>query len=269
MPAWAASRRLLPGLIGQNYAAATKALIARMALPPSPTRARIINNLIISLQATGVWSKLDALYLFAAADSQAALLNWKSTSFNCTAVNSPTFTADRGYAGDGVSSYLNTAFTPSTAAGNFVQDSAMLGVWINAGTDTADGTGTAMGAAGGNGSFIVPRFTGDLIRGRINQAATANCGASTTRRGLTCLDRSGAALTTGYRNGASAGTMTTASSGLATVAVFLGANDTTGSPTGPVDNRMAAAAIGGSLGDAGNLALYNALNTYLTAVGAA
>ena len=49
----------------------------------------------------------------AAHSSQAALLNWVSTSYPSSTVNSPTFTTDRGYAGDGVSSYVASGYVPS------------------------------------------------------------------------------------------------------------------------------------------------------------
>ena len=48
----------------------------------------------------------------AAHSSQAALLNWVSTSYPSSTVNSPTFTTDRGYAGDGVSSYVASGYVP-------------------------------------------------------------------------------------------------------------------------------------------------------------
>ncbi|MEW6257105.1 MAG: hypothetical protein AB1592_14220 [Pseudomonadota bacterium] len=52
------------------------ALIARMTAAPSTARATAIGALVRSLASAGLWQKLDALYLLAAHDAQAARLNW-------------------------------------------------------------------------------------------------------------------------------------------------------------------------------------------------
>src|SRR5690606_35810663 len=100
-----------------------------MTTPPTRARQLLINTTITNLIAAGLWPKLDVLYLLAAADEQAARLNWKNPgTFTCTAVNSPTFTADRGFAGDGSTSYLDTNFNISSASGRlYEQNSAHIG----------------------------------------------------------------------------------------------------------------------------------------------
>ena len=115
---------------GVSYDAAATALFARFTTPPTSARKAVINTLIVALKDAGVWSKLDALYLFAAADSQAARQNWVQDLYNATAVSSPTFTADRGYNGDGSASYVDSGFNPTTAVTpKFVQNSAYFGLW--------------------------------------------------------------------------------------------------------------------------------------------
>ena len=108
--------------------------------PPDPTRKALINTLVKSLKAAGVWTKLDALYLFAAADAQAARRNWIQDLYNATAVSSPTFAADRGYTGDGAAAYLDTGFNPSTASSpKLTQNSAHASAWDRT-SRAADGT---------------------------------------------------------------------------------------------------------------------------------
>lgn len=85
---------LIPG--GVVYSPEALALSARFTTPPDTARKTLINNLIVALKAAGVWAKLGAPYLRAAADSQAARQNWLANQFNSTPVASPTFASDRG-----------------------------------------------------------------------------------------------------------------------------------------------------------------------------
>src|SRR5258706_5828950 len=61
------------------------------------------NTFICGLVTDGLFSKFDVLHIYATQDSTTALLNLVSTSYNGTAVGSPTFTADRGFTGTGSS----------------------------------------------------------------------------------------------------------------------------------------------------------------------
>ena len=119
-------------LLSAGLLAETRLLLDAMTVKPTSTRARQINRLIAALKACGCWTRLDVLYMLAAHDSQAALLNWKSPgTFTLQANNSPTFTADRGYAGDGVSMNLTNAYNPSTFGGAYTLNDAMLGVYVH------------------------------------------------------------------------------------------------------------------------------------------
>jgi hypothetical protein len=100
---------------------------------------------------------------------------------------------------------------------------------------------------------------------RINDAANLNSGATiTTSAGYTAANRSGAALRQIYKNGGSVANDTQASAALAATTIYLGRDGALYST-----HQIAAAHIGGSLTAAEHLALYNAINTYLTAIGAA
>lgn len=254
-----------------SYDPATTALIARMTTPPSGARAALIDACIRSLKVAGVWDKLDFLYFQAAHDAQAALLNWVSSSFDATAVNSPTFTTDRGYAPNGSTSYLNTNWIPS-ASSLFLQNSGSIGYWLNAGTDTASDTVIPMGA-GSTGpadvTFLAPYGASSVIRGRVNQNSSVSFTglAVATRLGYTALSRTGASATYAYRNASVSPVSAIASSGRANVACYLGGWNSGGTLTNPANNRFAMAFAASGLSDAEQLALYNAASVYLTAVG--
>jgi hypothetical protein len=108
------------------------------------------NKLVLDLKAAGVWSKLDTFAVFATdGNNNFALIDWKRLS-QYTAINSPTFTTNEGFTGNGTSSYIDTNFIPSTNGVNFTLNNASRMAWVS-GTSTntiIDGNG------GQNNSFM-------------------------------------------------------------------------------------------------------------------
>lgn len=247
---------------------ATDALAARMSVAPDGTRIGTIDTLIRALKAAGVWSKLDVLYLTAAHDAQAARLNWISTSYNLTAISSPTFTTDRGYAGDGAASYLDTGYSPSTAA--LPVNTAGFGFWCRTNSGGSPSNGCRTGPGTSPGLYGSPRFTGDVFNGRINQStAGLSIAGATTAVGLTTFDRDTAASTTVYRNGVAMGTSTDAATNRPIPSFFLGARNNNGAAEAFDNRQYAALYIAKDTLPAGQqVALYNALAAYMTTVGA-
>jgi len=243
----------------------TQALVARFTTPPSLARMILINNLIGALITAGVWAKLDTLYLFAAADSQAARQNWIQNLYNCTAVSSPTFTTDRGYAGDGAASHVDSGFNPSTASTpKFARNSAYFGFWSRtSGTQTV----SAAGAFVADGITRLTRNTSNDSSGRINQsAALASVGSVVTDgSGLFGIARSGASVNRLSRNGANLTTGTDASTALVNATIKFGTiNGVSFSAV-----QFAAGMFGENLSVAEETSAYTAVLAYLTAVGAA
>lgn len=248
------------------------ALIARMTTTPSTGRQALIGNLIAALKNAGVWPKLDAFYVHAAHDNQASRLNWISSSYTEVANGTITFTTDRGWAGDASTGYLDTGFNPATASSpNWVQNNACVGVWSRT---VAGQASSCLGMSTGTGQMsILPRNGSNFSTLRVNDSATAQNGST---YGATVLDGSGYfvgnrpdANTQGlYRN---------------SVALFNdGARPSAGAPGSAnfVFGRFGAAGTGSALeGAAWHFgaslttteisAAYTALQTYMTAVGAA
>ena len=245
-------------------------LLRYMSFPAQGRRVQLIDRFIRRLKNSGLWSGLDVLWVLRAHDAQAARLNWKNpASFALTATNSPTFTTDRGYAGNGSSSYLDTGWTPSTNAAQFTQNSASLGVYLTSGvgTDTANSTPTQIGSIGGNGAFLVAwGAASNGIRGRVNASSTAETSSTvSTRYGLSTLDRSGSGTFTGYRDGVSKGGSGIASASIPTQAFSLLALNNGGSIVNFSDNQIGLAFAGASLGATGNAELYSAWLEYVAA----
>lgn len=88
------------------------------------------NKLVVDLKNAGIWSKLDSFGVFATnGSSNFALIDWKRLSL-LTAVNSPTFTTNEGFNGNGTSSYINSNYNPFSNGINFTQNSASIGVYL-------------------------------------------------------------------------------------------------------------------------------------------
>lgn len=248
------------GTGGVSYDADTLALLARFTTPATPARTGAIDALIVALKNAGVWSKLDILHVFAGADSQAALRNWKSESFTAMTVNSPTFVADRGYTGDGSSSYLTTGYDPSTspAGMTMAQDSAHLGAFIL--TDSAS-NGFDAGAIG-NRMKVRNRSGASGTSGSVSTTSAVSATGAAPPAHALAVRRDGANQIL-FRNGSQIATTAVASAGLPGAAEILRGN------VAHSDRQVAAVHQGAALSDVEIAALYTALLTYMQAVGAA
>jgi hypothetical protein len=91
---------------------------------PSASQQILQNQLVVDLKAGGIWSKLDTFAVFATdGSSDFALIDWiRLTQY--TAVNSPTFTTNEGFQGNGTSSYIDTNYNPSTSGVNYTLNDA-------------------------------------------------------------------------------------------------------------------------------------------------
>lgn len=256
------------GLVGAaptpTYDPDADALFARMTAEPDASRKGLINDLIVSLKDAAVWERLDGLYLLAAHDAQAARLNWVADEFNLNAMNSPVFTADRGYQGDGSSAYLSTGFVPSAAAGAgslYQLNSAHLGGWNRTEGQVSDYISGP--TSGGSGVYIQPRSsTGNLV-GMINGSASLSI-AIPSAVGHSVINRSGAATRRLFKNGAQVASDSEASVGLNATALLALRGFSAYSA-----RQIAALHFGASLTTQNVADLHAALNAYMQAIGAA
>lgn len=238
-----------------------------MSTPPSGTRATLINITITNLIQSGLWAKLDVLYIFAAATSQAGLLNWKARTNDCTLVSAPSFTADRGFTGNGTSSYVESNFNPATQGVLYTQDAASFGVWSRTSGQMA--SSCAGWFDGTDGVTLLPRGVTDTAGFRINQTLGSSTDAVVTDgTGLFAANRSGASATQFYRNGGSLNVGTSpnqASTALNSATLRFGSSSVAGFSA----LQHAAGFAGGNLSAGDQAALYTILLNYMTQVGAA
>lgn len=213
LPAEAQFNGCPPGFcpIGTVWNASALAIIAAMTPPPDAARALAINSTVTSLQSTGLWPLLDALFILAAHDAQAALLNWKNPSQVASTVNSPTFTTDQGYTGNGTSSYVDTGIK-STAVGSVgTQNSNHIGVYClnNVGSNSA---------VGNTAQSVQPRnVADDHLWGRAGNSSNTDTGLASTSLGHSIINRVDSSYISGYKDGALLATVASASSALDSV----------------------------------------------------
>jgi hypothetical protein len=105
---------------------------------PSASQQIKQNQLLVDLKSAGIWSKLDTFAVFATdGSSNFALIDWKRLS-QYTAVNSPTFTNNQGFQGNGTSSYINTNFNLFSNSVNYAVNDSSIGVYKKSGTSSGD-----------------------------------------------------------------------------------------------------------------------------------
>ncbi len=247
----------------------TAAVVARMSSAPSTSRKWLADRLVDSLVSAGIWGKLDALYILAAPDAQAARLNWIGTSYPLTAVNSPAFIADRGYTSDGSTSYLRTGYVPGVGT-QWQQNSASFGIYVG----QNGRRGLAIGA------MTVPDYRGSHIS-RYGAAEGNYCAlqlnelgfapvtnyAAFLDSGLVAASRADAATVSRYKNGALVESGAGTSQAPPNLEFFLLALNS-GTPLVNGTDRIAAAFMGGALSAPQMATLNTALHTYLSALGA-
>lgn len=239
----------------------TTALVARMTVDPGCPRKLVINDLIVSLKTAGVWAKLDVLYLFAAADSQSALLNWVSSNYDGTAVNSPIFTTDRGFVNSGTNGYVDTNFNPTTASSpNYTQNNAHISLWNR--DEGQNDSGDAGYVGSSNNIFLRTRNSSNNATFSVNTSGSVTA-VNTNSIGHFLANRSGVSAQQGYIRGVLANSNTTATASLVNTNIsFIRRNSSYGG------KQLAMGSIGGSLTGTEVSDFSTAIQTYMTAIGA-
>ena len=131
----------------EYQAVLTEATAQGYTLPSAGQQAKQ-NTLMTSLISSGVFAKLDTLFVLANdGGASFACINWKNPSgTKATLVSSPTFTTNLGFNSNGTSSYIDTNFNAATQGVNFQNQNAgefgyQIGALFNPMFGTAAGAG--------------------------------------------------------------------------------------------------------------------------------
>lgn len=253
---WIAGTPILAVLVFETE---TDSLVARFTTPPTYSRKVTINELIRVLKLSGAWSVMDALYVLAAADSQASRLNWIAAAYDLTTAAAPTFTADRGVTPDGTATYLDTGFNPTTASSpKFTQDDAHMGAWHL--TDLANSGATSYDVGSNNSRIVNNSSSATAVRpnGTVSGTFTEDYAVHKA------WSRSGASAWEYYHAGVDAGGGTDSSGAINNYNLGIGRVSATLFGV----NQCAAFHFGSNLTASQVASINSALTTYLQAVGA-
>jgi hypothetical protein len=226
----------------------------------SSTQQGFVDTLIKGLKTDGIFSKLDRLWLYASENTFQALTDIVADSL-ATAVNSPAFTANRGYAGNGSNAEIDSNFNPTTAPSpKFVQDSANLFAWNNTSGTSATPWLCGQGSAGQ--SQITPFFTDNSDYYSLNGSSALNS-AGTGATGLYLLNRTSSSTITLDVNGAQQ-----VSAGEGSVAITSSDIFSLENGSGNFGNRQCSClGFGSGLSGTDRTNIYSRLRTYMTSVG--
>jgi hypothetical protein len=229
---------------------------------PSAGQQLLQNQLLVDLKNGGIWSKLDTLAVFATdGDSDFALIDWKRLS-DYTAVNSPTFSTNGGFAGNNTSAYIDTNYNPFTSGVNYTLDNASRILF-----GTLDSDSRYPESAGGVSENLTRNRVSNGALQRINQSSnnlTTGISPSTGWLGtniLRTIHRTSSTNVEMFGN-------TTQESGTATSTSIKSANQWILAGAGffaSSANIVKIYGMGASLVSE-NTDLYNACNTYISAL---
>ena len=233
------------------------AFASAMSVAPSAARVALIDAFVRAIKAGGLWARLDVLYLIAAHDEQAGRVNLMAPGhYTCTAVNSPSFVADRGFAGDGATSYLSTGLNPGAGGTRFGLDDASLFVW-----SLTDLNASAAEIGTGSATRLLARSFGALAA-RANTATTTTVAVADSL-GLVGWSRRSAVGHDFFRGATVVASPEQASETISAGVMRVGAAASTYSA-----RRLAVAGAGAGLDGDEIAALAAACGAYLDAVGA-
>jgi hypothetical protein len=235
---------------------------------PSASQQVLQNQLVIDLKAAGIWNKLDTFGVFAtdAEDSPGsntsdfALIDWIRLS-QYTAINSPTFTTNQGFKGNGTSSYIDINYNALTNGVNFTQNDASFGFYQYMARTTIGISENNFGTGAFPGNYVRPIVPARFAVNNSSLAATADATYLYNNIQFTHVNRNNSAQINPYVDGVSLGPKTAASVGLSTSPFFVFKN----SASIFQDSGISIIFVGGSLSSE-SLNFYNAINTYLTSI---
>lgn len=244
--------------------AQSAALLARM---DGGQNTPAVTDLISGLVADGVYPLLDLLYVGATNSLANSLLNWAQTSFPLTSVGTITFTANSGWTGDGLTGIFTTTWNPSTAGGNYTQNSAGYGGGILTSRTTAQNYVIIGGSDATHTDFIEPYTTSGNYNYQINSANTIGA-ASTNAQGSWAVTRLNGTTSNIYKNGVLLANSADVSNGLSNVTYRVLGYNNNGTNANFSADLTSYVWAGGGLTTAQVVAIYNRFHTYLQQVGA-
>lgn len=176
-----------------------EAFIGLLTTPLSSDQLTKVNAQIIDMKTglgvVNMSDTFDAWYYLGNETSESSLKNMVKNAHHAQAVNSPTHTPYEGWAGDGISSYIDSNYNGRTQGVNYTLNNASLGIYSRS---DSNGLYSDIGSRSGitNYTVILSRYAGNVshrlhndLSSVINQAVSDSLGMNiVTRNGNTPSD---------------------------------------------------------------------------------
>ena len=232
---------------GLMYHPSTTAWIKQLPTFPLPKTGVAINLFVSAETNDGNFTLLDRCWVFGIgtqANARVSVVN--PTSSALTEVNTPTWTAYQGYAGNGTSSYENMNIA-SAGLTQYTQNLAFISIYSRTNTTvnirdygTTDGTRSV--------TFNADNSTNSVTYESNCLAANVLIGSVSTSLGLISMIRTSSTAVSIYLAGTSEASGSQASNGVPTTNMFVGANNNNGSAINFSSRQYALYAMGGGVG---------------------
>ena len=224
------------------------------------TEKTYINTFISSLGSN--FTEFDRLWIFGLSDSIAARTSLVNpTSKMITEVNSPTFTASKGYTGNGSTSYLNTNYNPSTQGVKYTLNNASGLAYLSTNVIS---TGNCFGASTSSYITIYPQYYLNLPIYYINATGADSYGTGTSD-GLVTVLRTNSSNISFYKNSILNASSTKVSTTITNLPIFICGRNTSSIFSNGYTGRISACAFGSS--NYNTTTFYNSLQTLGTSIG--
>jgi len=219
-------------------------------------------NFINGLDTFNLFAKMDSVKMYFTQDSATALLNLVSTNYGSTIINTPVFTADRGFT-SGTNGGINDNFDPITATSPiYAQNSAHCSVFSV--TDPGESSIAIFGSISSVETEIYPRYTDGNAYFRCNSSNIAGV-VNGSPIGHFISNRPNSTTVEGYIAGARVLNNTGAASGVPADHGFSFGAGISGPLVSP--HQLGATTIGGGLTTTDAANLYSLVRAFATAVG--
>lgn len=236
---------------------------------PSASFITALDTLIRGMKADGNWDPLDRFWIFAQEVQDYARVSIKNpSSTQITEVNTPTFTVNQGYTGNGTNRYLNTNFNYLTDSVNTLRNSITHGIYVT--TNVAESKFDCGHSSLGKDIVISARH-GD---GKTYMSANSSTGgaanvAVVNSLGMYMVQRASSAGMAAYKNGSSIATLSNADNALPNsndLTFAYNSNAAGGiTPNSFSSKRIAMRVIGSGAIDAATF--YSRFQTFATTIG--
>lgn len=253
----------IDGNPGTSYTYESQMYFAAMTTAPSVGFKADVDTLVAGLKTDSVWNSVDVLYLHRV-EAYDQFLNIKSPTLHAPGeVGTPTFTANDGIAYNGTTD-AHTLYNASTAGLGYTQNSNHGFIVTLTDVQYANAPFGLRNAATST-ALIIPRTTTNTTILRAQDNTGGESIAETNGIGMWAWNRSASNARQLYKNGSAITLTVPTAASVALVNADFRCGGTGGSTPQYVACSLGAVGFGASMNATQHLALYNRINTYLTA----